>query len=293
MNRDDRLLHSSGNALTRQLLEAGLRDKPPASALPAVASALGLDLSSAPTPVDSTPGAEQGIGEALTHAAGETGALATAGATTGPAMLAAKWLVIGAVVGGATAGGGLALQETLREPPTAPTTSAPTLARRADTVRRAPTAAPVKPERAPEAPEVETPRPTPTRSSVPLGGASTRGAVRAREPVASAPAVAEPREPRPAPSDDAALAREARWIDAARAALARGDLSTARARLDEYDAFRRVGVLDREALVLRIEILARQGELERATALVERFAASYPGDPLLTRLRDRLRARPR
>jgi outer membrane protein assembly factor BamD (BamD/ComL family) len=76
-------------------------------------------------------------------------------------------------------------------------------------------------------------------------------------------------------------------IDAARAALSAGDASGALAELDRYDHVVETHVLDREAAVLRIEALLRRGDDERARALFDRYAARYPGDPHVTRLRAR------
>jgi outer membrane protein assembly factor BamD (BamD/ComL family) len=83
---------------------------------------------------------------------------------------------------------------------------------------------------------------------------------------------------------DGALAREASWIDQARHALARHDASEAARALAIYDASRRVGVLDREALLLRVELSVIQGDVERARSLAERYRATYPGDAHLPRL---------
>ena len=90
------------------------------------------------------------------------------------------------------------------------------------------------------------------------------------------------------------LAREAALIDGARVSVARGDLRSAEQTLEVYASSREIGVLDREALLLQIEIALQRDERVRAAALVERFATVYPSDPRVLSLRARLerRARP-
>jgi hypothetical protein len=90
---------------------------------------------------------------------------------------------------------------------------------------------------------------------------------------------------------EGALAYETRLVDGARAALASGDPARAATLLDRYDATRQIGVLDREALVLRIELLHAQGDGEGARALAARFAERYPGDAHTPRLRTLLNRR--
>jgi hypothetical protein len=104
---------------------------------------------------------------------------------------------------------------------------------------------------------ITAPRPLPTSAPVePLGtaidvAALPEATVSAPAPPmkpASAPAHAEPVDP---------VAAEARLLDAARRCLAAGDLACARARLADYDARFRGGVLQEEARVL-------EGRIQRA-----------------------------
>jgi hypothetical protein len=86
------------------------------------------------------------------------------------------------------------------------------------------------------------------------------------------------------PTSDGALARETALVDQARSALSARDLASAEHALRAYRASRRVGVLDREALILEVELSLAQGQLTRARALAARFRQAYPGDAHLPRL---------
>ena len=84
---------------------------------------------------------------------------------------------------------------------------------------------------------------------------------------------------------DSALDRETRLVDGARRALRARDLVRAQSLLDSYDQAKVVGVLAREALLLRVELSLSQGNLEGARALAARFEQSYPRDAHIVRLR--------
>ena len=81
------------------------------------------------------------------------------------------------------------------------------------------------------------------------------------------------------------LAREVRQIDSARQALESRDAEGALAALDSYERSRVVGVLDREALLLKIEALSQKQELERAKALTRQYLERFPTDAHAPRLR--------
>jgi hypothetical protein len=95
-----------------------------------------------------------------------------------------------------------------------------------------------------------------------LAAAETRAASRRVAPVA--PAAANP------------LRDEAVALDGARSLLALGDAPGALARLGEYDRRFAGGSLREEALLLRIESLARTGDRTTATSLARRFLTAYP-----------------
>jgi hypothetical protein len=83
---------------------------------------------------------------------------------------------------------------------------------------------------------------------------------------------------------DGALARETAWIDQARRALFAGNTGEAARALAAYDSSKRIGVLDREGLLLQVELAVAEGNGERARALAERYRTTYPGDAHLPRL---------
>jgi hypothetical protein len=85
------------------------------------------------------------------------------------------------------------------------------------------------------------------------------------------------------------LREEAEALDGVRARLAGGDLAGALVRLGDYDRRFAAGSLHEEAMLLRIEALARQHD-RGARALAARFLAVYPasvhGDRVAALLRD-------
>jgi hypothetical protein len=108
--------------------------------------------------------------------------------------------------------------------------------------------------------------------------------VLANEPRAlSRPAEHAPR-PAPSASPETSLAREIRSLDAARAALDRGDGATAIAALDRHDRAFPHGVLESEAAVLRVEALLSAGERARAQTLARQLLARDPAGPHARRL---------
>lgn len=131
------------------------------------------------------------------------------------------------------------------------------------------------------------PAPAPAEPIVAPAGTSARAA----EPGAViAPAAPAPVVHRHATAADVAvpLSRELASIDAARAALARGDADGAIARLNRYArAFPR-GRLDMEAEVLRIDALAESGRNEQARARAREFLRRHPNSVLGAHVRARL-----
>lgn len=94
------------------------------------------------------------------------------------------------------------------------------------------------------------------------------------EPARSPDIAAEPARPSPASLD------EARKIEAARAAVARGDTGGAIAQLNDYDSTHPNGQLKPDALALRIQVLSNTGKATEARALANEFQAKYPAHPL-------------
>ncbi len=84
------------------------------------------------------------------------------------------------------------------------------------------------------------------------------------------------------------LSRELASIDAARAALARGNAAGALARLDRYARAYPRGRLDQEAEVLRIDALAESGRLEQSRARAREFLRRHPNSVLAAHVRTRL-----
>ena len=95
----------------------------------------------------------------------------------------------------------------------------------------------------------------------------------ARPVVASAP-----RAPRPpsAEPEDHSHAPEIARVRAARSALTAGDPARTLALLDAYDADFPRGAFNVEVSVLRVEALARRGQVEEARKLGDRFLAQHP-----------------
>jgi TolA-binding protein len=99
-----------------------------------------------------------------------------------------------------------------------------------------------------------------------------------------------PAPPAAAPSDisaeptapaNAASFEEARKIEAARAAVSRGDAATAIAQLDDYDSSHPNGQLKPESMALRIQVLTSSGKTTEARALANEFERKYPQHPLV------------
>ena len=123
-------------------------------------------------------------------------------------------------------------------------------------------------------------------------------------PLPATPALAEA-APSP-PSDVHAVARrvagssaqadglreQSEALDRVRALLAVGDAEAALARLGEYDRRYAGGPLREEAMLLRIESLARRGDRDKAAALARRFLKVYPSSVHVNRVAALLRELP-
>jgi hypothetical protein len=310
---DERLIGSSANPATRRLLEAGVREEPPALALATVAAALGVagalpgvaSAAAASGVVSTAAASGGGLGAAQVGAGSAIGAAApvATGTKLGSVLFAAgttKWFAVGALLGGVTSAGHWAVTR----PPErahqasvvaqAPAHTAGPAARRAKPPAPLANVAPATeptPDTAPgvvgqfsahdegapkAAPRVVAPRPERASNSP----APAPDALRAA-PVASGPASVEGQS---ASAESGALARETELIDQARKALGENDPARAAALLDKYNASTRIGVLDREALLLRIEAAVQRGAFEHARTLANRFRNTYPRDAHLARL---------
>jgi hypothetical protein len=254
VNEPVRLLDGSGSEKTRAILRAGLADAPRPDALPRVATALGVSAGALAIAMPAT---------ALMNGAAVAGAVAAGAkvpvAAASSVVVLSKWLVAG-VLGGAVVSGAALVVERARGPSlpeqTTPVEPVSTTARAVQ--RRSPLAL---------NPVPETPEPPATPSAQ-----------------AEMPWVA-PKTPAPPPSVADSMGREAARIDAARRAIARGELAQASRELDLYQEERSLGVLDREALLLRIQLLVQRGEHERAVLLARSYLSAHPNDAHTARLR--------
>jgi hypothetical protein len=84
------------------------------------------------------------------------------------------------------------------------------------------------------------------------------------------------------------LSRELASVDAARAALARGDTNRAITLLDRYARAYPRGRLDMEAEVLRIDALAESGRTDAAHTRAREFLRRHPNSVLAAHVRTRL-----
>jgi hypothetical protein len=89
----------------------------------------------------------------------------------------------------------------------------------------------------------------------------------------------------------APLARELRALEAARSALAGGDVTAAFAALDRYDRTFRGGALRTEAAILRVEALLARGDIAAARDLARELLERDPSGPHARRLRTLLQNR--
>ncbi|MEJ7731192.1 MAG: hypothetical protein WKG00_18500 [Polyangiaceae bacterium] len=103
-------------------------------------------------------------------------------------------------------------------------------------------------------------------------------------PAAPAPAAAKVAAPRPQEAEAPSLADEVAALDRASQAMA-SDPRGALAQLEKHDKRFARGALGPEAMVLRIEALAKSGDSARASALASEFFAKHADSPLRGRVR--------
>ena len=222
----------------------------------------------------------------------------TAAAAVGAAPLVKSLVItisLGALGGGLASLGVSKVMGGLEQPVSTPGVSAPVRTPHRPSASRAPAALELS---SPSAPQVGEPAPAIFEAAVPAPTATTPSTETAL-PVAKAPAAvtAEPsaelagKARRPsvpsasAPGRNAAsrpsLFEEQRMIESARAAVARGDASTALTLLDQYERQYSPKQFGPEALALRVQAQAVAGRSATARSLAKEFAQKYPHHPLL------------
>lgn len=256
------LLESSANPRTRELLRAGLAERPSTRAVERTAAALGVGVALS----TSTAGAAV-LGGSAASAAG--------GASAIGALSIAKWLAVGAFSGTLVAGGAALFQ---RGAGGQHETSARTTVAKHEAVgdgRRV--------SNAPQALRATIPPPIAASGTAASGDGS---GVAQRSPALN------PSLEIPAPSGsgasvvNSALSLELSHIDRARAALASGAAERTLEELARYRAIRTTGTLDREAWILRIDALLVLGRRSEAVELARGYLERFPRDAHATRLHE-------
>ena len=116
-----------------------------------------------------------------------------------------------------------------------------------------------------------------SRAAAPLLTAPlSRAAAPSSPDISAEPAV----PPAPPARPSAASFDEVRELEAARAAVSRGDANSAIAQLNDYDSAHPNGQLKPEAMALRIQALSNSGKTTEARALANEFQRKYPEHPL-------------
>ena len=232
MTEPRRLIEETDNEVEVLLLRAGRAYQPPATVRAGTLAALGLG------------------GSSLALAKSATAAVSV--------WSLKSWIVTGLIVGGSTAGLGLAVTQ---EQAPAPVQSRQVAVAPAKVQAQAPAAVTTQAVPAAEAPEESAPpEPDP-------------------EPATASPLVAKPRTAKPT------LAEELAAVDAASSALRAGDGSGAMRLLDEYARRFPRGRLRLEAAVLRVEALAKTGQRAEAARRAKSFLKRYPNSVLAPRLK--------
>lgn len=245
MNGPVRLFESCTNDEARELLHAGMAERPRAAALQKTALALG-------------------VGATVAVSSTATASAASLAAAPSALLVAAKWVGVGTLLGVALAGGANALSSLAAPSAKASATAA---------ARVLPAAA------------VSSTAPAMTRqvevAVAPSAATEKSPATPPKPPATGGPVQSEPRPP----TTDASLAEEVMRIDAVRRALATGDTTNALRFLDEYAQKPRTGTLDLEAQLLRIDALERRGDHQAARELARQYLARHPADPHSAKLR--------
>jgi hypothetical protein len=257
------LIESSESDHGRKLLRAARADRPSRGAAGRALAAMG---------VTSAATAAAGVASAGTAASA-----ASAGLVSLP-LLAAKWLVVGALGGGLLASGASLLvskppAKELQSPPSRPVASASVAAPSASA--REAKSLPVANENENES-DVAAPAMV-GKTAKPSAAAS--GDERAPPPFAS------PSQAAFAGPEQSKLLRDVALLDAARRALRESDTAQASELLNRYDSERETHVLDREARLLHIDVLVARGQRAQARVLAQQYLVAFPGDAHAERLR--------
>jgi hypothetical protein len=249
-----RLLDEGGSELMRSLLSAARDEQPQSAALRRTLAAVGVG-GAVVSLTGSAAGATAGA-----HAAAGAASLGSAKGVASTAFLvAAKWLVVGAVAGAAATSAVYGVTSPSLPPPPAKvvTVVAPAV------VARRPSAPRVAVERAPE-PAVAVPA----------------------APVVTSAVVAQPVASRPIERDsDAPLAAEVLALDEARQALAAGNAGHALQLLNGYETSIAKPRMLPEALYIRLEALTLQGDKIGSQAVARQLLRSAPSGPHAARAR--------
>jgi hypothetical protein len=248
-----RLLDEGATAAELSLLRAGMSEEPSEQAARRLAVALGL-----------------GSGAAVSTIAMKSNA-AGAVARGAASKFAAKWVLVGAL--GVASGAAILAARGHASPEARATArgSSPVAGGTASEV-----AVPSAPIAGGTPNEVAAAPAEPRAAKVNAGGSAPDAPEVPTSSVAANPAPA-----RSSPS----IAREIASLDVARQKLGGGDTRGALDALDTYDRASPSGVLRQEATLLRIEALARGGNLSIARRLAARFLREHPRSPHEMRIR--------
>lgn len=214
-----------------------------------------------------------GLPATLSAAAAGTATGTAAASTAASVSVIAKWFSVGAIVAGSTMAtvewvGGAADNARATPPNTA----------QVDLPK------PVEPKRAPSmmtsrladaavSPLESVPK---AARTVPVGKAAS--------PPNEGDEMVEAEEP--LPSKPSSLSNEVAALDEAAAALQRGDPERALRVVGEYETPSRTGVLDPEALRVKVEALNRMGRVREAAHWASVFVARFPTSPHAGRMRE-------
>jgi hypothetical protein len=283
----ERLIAQTEDNLLRSVLRAGRAERPPRAAYERTAAAMGL-----PSATGLAPAARVTTGGAL-HLArlAKGGALLAIGAglvfgvrhfvvsaPPSPVVVAATSLAVAsppppslpAVDPAIDPPSPRALPAPLPDSPSGPAATPPSSL----SSPSSPASALRAPSSARSAAEPAAPRPEPEPTARPDSAASVLS------PASAAPAASVVARP--------SLALEVAALDEARSLLASGNAPGALARLDRYQQEFPQGILQQEALFVRVDALMRAGQRPAALALGEPFLAAHPASPLARRMRSLL-----
>ncbi|HEV8549730.1 MAG TPA: hypothetical protein VGQ57_11895, partial [Polyangiaceae bacterium] len=271
MSEPTRFLQYARRTRASELLEAGLDDGPRPEALGRAAAAIGVTLGAAAVAAPVS---------AAIH--GAAGSAMVAGKASGTSTLVlGKWLLSG-ILGGMLVSGTATVVERARaarvasggDAVVAEANGVRTSAKRRQAHAALPSETPSVAEATENPPSLDGENADNGAGSEPSGAAS-------RAPAVTSGSLASPES-----SASRALGVEAARIDGARRALASGDVRRALTELDWYERSRVVGVLDREAELLRIQALVQGGDGPRAVELARAYLASHQHDAYTARLNE-------